>query len=126
MTGKYMSITFTDSENRAVPMIYTQQDWTKHLADVILGVGRDEFDPAHTPRMVGYKNTAPAYEIQVTEAAAERIRKLAHPDVMLITEVVERPKFAFGAALPPEWIGKTAEEIRDMGKPKTPKDPKNG
>lgn len=118
MTPKYMSVTFTDSENRPVMMVHSQQSWTMYLADIMLGVGRDEFNPTHMPRMVGYKNTTPVYEIEVTEAAAERIRKLSHPDVMLVTEAVSRPKVGFGALDPSVLDG-----IEVGKKPKGPKTP---
>ncbi|MEZ0261304.1 MAG: hypothetical protein ACAH80_09860 [Alphaproteobacteria bacterium] len=107
---KYQVVVFTHPE---MPMFLgheTPSGTITRLARTKFGFEHADFAPAAPAHCAGLDKGKYVFEVQVTAAAAHKLKMEAHPDVMLICDPLPPRDFGFGARDP--------KELKKRGGPK--------
>lgn len=99
---KYQVIVFTHPE---MPMFLgheTPSGTVTRLARTKFGFDHADFDPAAPAHCAGMDKGKYVFEVQVTAAAAAKLKAEAHPDVLLVCDPQPKRDFGFGARDPKE------------------------
>ncbi len=109
MTDKneWKVLSFRDAEDVPASSTESRSAHIRARATDKFGLNDGDFNAANMPAYPGTVNlrdienggtvTLHVFDVQITKAAAERLASRHHPDVMLISDVVERAQPALGA-----------------------------
>lgn len=99
---KYQVVVFTHPEMPVFLGHETPSGTVTRLARTKFGFDHADFDPSHSGHCAGMDKGKYVFEVQVTAAAAAKLQKDGHPDVVMVIDPQPKHNFAFGARDPRE------------------------